>query len=188
MSPSLMEPGKPHIFLLSDRQREKDHIKNYTRSSDAIAEYGDIIDILFEIVETRQLTENAIQLLVDRLDSRFKVIYEQAARRLVELSHYFEQADSVLLELMSHRKSSIRLRIVQSLLRNTPPKESTDVIVMKGLHDKSASVRQFAASRIGQLRMKHLLPELKCLLETETDENVLAEIHCAFQNIDDNNK
>ena len=173
MSPSLSEPGKPHIFLLDDSQQEKNHVYNYTKSPEAVAEFADIVDVMFEIVEKKLLSESGINLLVERLNSRFKVVYEEAGRRLVQLSHYFEDAGKKLVQLMSHRKASIRLRVVQSLWTDTPPREITDSIIRCGLMDKSISVRQFAADRIGQFQLNYFVPQLRELLKNEQNKKVI---------------
>jgi vesicle coat complex subunit len=183
MSPSLVEPGKPHIFLLDDPELEKNHVKAYTKSPEAMSEYAEIVDVLFRIVLTKQLSDVSLHLLAQRMRSRFKVVYEQAGRRLVQLSHYFDKAGSVLLVLMSDSNATIRVRVIQSLWTQTPPPELTDLIIRKGLGDKSSMVRQFAISRIGQLKLKHLASDLRAILLKEKNEKLTKEARYALQSL-----
>ncbi|MHC4296836.1 MAG: hypothetical protein ACYS7Y_06015 [Planctomycetota bacterium] len=183
MSPSLIEPGKPHVFLLATPQQEKDHVANCAKSIDAIAEYGDIIDALFEIVEDKALSDDNLALLCERMTSRFKIVYEQAGRRLVQLSHYFETARTALFELLSHNRCSVRVRVVQALWSDTPPADVTDKIIRTALQDKSSNVRSFAASRVTQLKLNHLKGELREARAIEDNEKVISEIDFALQEL-----
>jgi hypothetical protein len=185
MSPSLREQGKPHIFLLRDPQREKENVKNYTRSTEAIAEYADIVDVLYQVIELKQISEGSLDLLAQRLGSRFKLVADAAGTRLIQLSHYFPAVQQKLLELMDDHRHQIRLRVVQSIWTDTPPQETTDVILRKGLKDKSATVRQFAVSRIGSHRLKHFQRDISHLLQKETSEKVIAEGQYALQQLQD---
>ena len=100
--------------------------------------------------------------------------YKEWQRRFPQADcHYFEDAGKKLVQLMSHRKASIRLRVVQSLWTDTPPREITDSIIRCGLMDKSISVRQFAADRIGQFQLNYFVPQLRELLKNEQNKKVI---------------
>lgn len=185
MSPSLREQGKPHIFLLRDQQREKENVKNYTRSTEAIAEYADVVDVLYQVIERKELSEGSLDLLTERLGSRFKVVADTAGTRLVQLSHYFPNVQQRLLELMDDNRHQIRLRVVQSIWTDTPPSETTDEILRKALKDKSVAVRQFAVSRIGSHRLRHFQRDISHLLQVEKSEKVIAEGQSALQQLQD---
>lgn len=184
MSPSLREKGKPHIFLLREPHREKEHAQNYTKSAEAIAEYADIVDILYQVVERKELSEGALDLLIERLGSRFKLVADTAGTWLVQLSHYFPIVQQKLLELMDDHRHQIRLRVVQSIWTEIPPQEITDQILRKALIDKSGVVRQFAVSRIGLHRLKHLEKEMIQLLKEEKNEKVIAEGQYTLQKLE----
>ncbi len=183
MSPSLSEEGKPKIFLLRDPQREKDQAKKYTNSKEAIAEYADIVDILYQVVEKKELPLSALNILKERFASRFKLVADVAGTRLVQLSHYFPDVQRALLELIDDKRHQIRLRVVQSIWTDYPPKEVTDEILRKALTDKSAVVRQFAVSRIGSEGFNHLQEYVVNILAEERNEKVLAEGHYALQQL-----
>jgi len=185
MSPSLREQGKPHIFLLRDPQREKENVKNYTKSTEAVTEYADIIDVLYQVIERKELSVGSLDLLAQRLGSRFKLVADAAGTRLVQLSHYFPNVQQKLLELMTDHRHQIRLRVVQSIWSDTPPQETTDEILQKALKDKSAVVRQFAVSRIGSHRFKHFQGDIGRLLQTEKSEKVIAEGQHALKQLND---
>ena len=110
-------------------------------------EYYDIVDVLYNIVETHSLGGSELKILVESMKSRFKFVYESAGRRLVQLSHYFPEAGTALLGLMKHPKAIVRVRVVQAIWSDIPPKEITDQILSLGYRDKSKKVRQFTADR-----------------------------------------
>jgi len=120
---------------------------NYTNNPDALNEYNRIVDALYNIVETKSLSETELRVLIGSLKSRFKFVYESAGRRLVQLSHYFPEAGTALLELMKNPKAIIRVRVVQALWSDIPPKEITDEILALGARDRSKKVREFATDR-----------------------------------------
>ncbi|NVN89602.1 MAG: hypothetical protein HXX11_03270 [Desulfuromonadales bacterium] len=152
---------------------------------EAISEYADIVDILYQVVERKELSEGALDLLTERLGSRFKLVADTAGTRLVQLSHYFPNVEQKLLELMDDNRHQIRLRVVQSIWTDSPPSETTDEILRKALKDKSATVRQFAVSRIGSHRLKHFQRDISHLLQEETSEKVIAEGQYALQQLQD---
>jgi hypothetical protein len=179
----MIEPGKPHIFLLGTPQREKDHFAKYIDLPEAATEYAAIVDALFVVVETKSLSEENLTIIRNGMNSRFKAVYEQAGRRLVQLSHYFDEAGDALLALSVNQKSSMRLRVVQAIWSDLPPQDIADKIIRAGLHDKNISIRIFAASRIGQLKLKHLLAELQQVKVSETNEKVLTSIDYALDEL-----
>lgn len=82
MSPSLCEPRKPHVFLLEDPAREKEHYARFASCIEAADELSPLIDAVYEAVLNHALSAQAIQAIQAAVRSRFKVVHELAAKRL----------------------------------------------------------------------------------------------------------
>ena len=145
--PSLSQSGKPFVHLLDDPAREKAHATRYTTKSDAIDEYGVVVDAMFRIVISQALSSTDQAVLGTAMRSRHKLVWEEAGRRLMQLSHYFPETSEVLLDLLGDPSAKIRVRVVQSVWTDRPPLELMRSILARGLQDASAEVRRFSADR-----------------------------------------
>lgn len=145
--PSLSQSGKPFVHLLDEPAREKAHAARYTKKSDAIDEYGTVVDAMFRIVTGQTLSSVDQAVLKNAMRSKHKLVWVEAGRRLMQLSHYFPAASEALLDLFGDPSAKIRVRVVQSIWTDRPPPELMKSILARGMQDVSAEVRQFSADR-----------------------------------------
>ena len=145
--PNLPQSGKPLVYLLEDPAKEKAHVQNYTKNSDAIAEYAILVDALFRIVIGKDLMTEDLSVLKESMKSAHKVVWEEAGRRMMQFSHYFPTAIDALLELLSDRKAKIRVRVIQSIWADRPPEDIMRRILDQGRKDVSSEARLFSEDR-----------------------------------------
>jgi len=145
--PSLKADRKPTIWLLDDPDREKDLAKKNIKNPETLVEYFKVLDAIYSVVNSKALVDSDLEALSESMESRFTVVYQAAGRRLVQLAHYFPEAGAALLKVMNNSKAAVRVRVVQALWTDIPPKEIVDEILELGEKDKSKNVREFTADR-----------------------------------------
>ena len=145
--PNLSLSGKPLVYLLEEPAKEKAHVQNYTKNPEAIAEYGVLVDALFRIVFGRELVTEDLDVLKKSMKSPHRVVWEEAGRRMMQLSHYFPAAVDALFELLGDRKAKIRVRVIQSIWSDRPPEDIMRKILDQGRIDVSSEVRLFSEER-----------------------------------------
>lgn len=145
--PFFSKPGKPFIYLLDDPEREKQHGRCFTKRPEAHPQYDLLIDALFRIVTAQALSAEDLAILTLSMKSSYKVVYEEAGRRLMQLSHYFPAAADALMALLDDPKAKIRVRVIQSIWSDRPPEDVMRKIIDRGMQDVSAEVRLFAQER-----------------------------------------
>jgi hypothetical protein len=147
--PNLSQSGKPLVYLLEDPSKEKAHVQNYTNKPETIAQYGDLVDALFRIVIGKELMTEDLDVLKKAMKSPHKLVWEEAGRRMMQLSHYFPTVIDALFELLGDRKAKIRVRVIQSIWADRPPEDIMKRILDQGLKDVSSEVRLFSEDRAG---------------------------------------
>ena len=181
--PTLKDGTKPRIFLLDDPAREKAHATNYTKEAEALKEYSLLVEAIYPIVMDHVLLEEALNSITSAFESRFKFVWETAGRYLMSLSHYFPNALERSLSLAKAKKSSMRLRVIQSQFSLTLPEPFLTEVLKAALSDPSAQVRQFAAIRCGNFRRADLLSALQTQLAQESATKVKESLEYAIAEI-----
>lgn len=168
------EPNKPSIFLFNDGSEYwKDD--NQVQSSDIVKAQNRLMDEVFNVVKERSLLPTTIPLLREGIQTHDRDLAFNHIIWARTLSHYFEELGQLLLEMISHRKATVRLRVIQSM-NPLPTGTVSDQILQKGLNDVSKHVRRFAAMRIWELDQRHLFPFLLDRLKVEPEADLSLEI------------
>jgi hypothetical protein len=180
MSPRLSEKNKPDIFLLDSKDREIAHYFTQIKKDEAKSELIDLISCIYEIVEKHQFNKENSEVITRMIASKYKMIYEMAGRRLVQLSHYFEMAENLLLSLSKSKKSNIRLRIIQSIWTEAPKRSVMLEIIENGLKDNNSNVRIFSAERAVLWDTIELFSDFEIAINSEKDLKVLKNLEINY--------
>jgi hypothetical protein len=165
---SLKEHNKPTVFIWGD-YREKNHIDRAKTDTAVLKRYDDLFDEIYSIIIHRRLNEGSIGLFKECFTNKSKILWETSGNWIMQLTHYFSQFEALAQRLSSHKSSTVRLHLIQSLWEHLPTQNTLNEILTKGLHDISKQVRFYSASRIEMLFRKENLSDLKSALALEQE-------------------
>lgn len=175
------EPNKPSIFLFNDGSEYwKDD--DPSQPSEAVIAQNRLMDEVIHVIKKRELLPSTVPLLREGIQTHDRDLAFNHIAWTMTLSHHFEELGRLLLEMMTHRKATVRLRVIQ-MMGPLPAGTVSDQILLKGLNDVSKHVRNFAVQRIWELDQRHLFPILIDRQKVEPDADLalnlkkLIEIH-----------
>jgi hypothetical protein len=187
------EPNKPSIFLFNDGSEYwKDD--DPSQPSEAVIAQNRLMDEVIHVIKKRELLPSTVPLLREGIQTHDRDLAWNHIGWTMTLSHHFEELGQLLVEMMAHRKASVRLRVIQCMHALPSPNVSNE-IYLKGLNDVSKHVRKFAISHIFELELTHLYPfiidrqKVEPIAEIALQIKKLIEIHTVGYcvDIDQNN-
>jgi hypothetical protein len=165
----MVEEGKPKIELPADVEAEIARITNYTRSDLIRAQSEAVIRAIYEIVQTRQIDKANLSSLLRGFESKYKFVWEDAGRRLMQLSHYFPEVRDELFRIINTEIAELRLKLVKAIWKAVPPRSLMLTILRRGLVDEDREVRHFSVDRVRAQNCAELVDDLHALRARETD-------------------
>jgi hypothetical protein len=124
------------------------------------------IDRYDAIGETAKISPDLLKPIVEAASSQRRPLYENVTTLLGQLTEHYQEARDAVAAMSVDSRSLVRFNAILCLGSSTPLAFVLELL-RRGLHDKSARVRQKASDWAGRLRLRDVVPDLESALPGE---------------------
>jgi hypothetical protein len=172
MEQTLKETNKPTLFVWGDF-REKNCKDRNKLKNEQLELFDELIDEVYLIIQTKTVRQNSINVFSKCISQNTQQLWAESGKWIMLFSHYFQEFETLISELLNHKSSTTRLHIIQSIWDNLPPDKVVVETLKRGLKDSNKKVRHFSINRIETLNLTDLLSDLVELQKSETEKDNL---------------
>lgn len=169
---------KPRLFSFS-REVEIGNFEEVITDPEERRSLEGVIDAFIEICRAQSVTQDTLMPIARGSRHRSAYVRGVAITRLTVLTHYFDEASTVLEAIARDPDEEVRL-YATAALPNTPDPVAIPLIE-RALSDDSWRVRKAAAVAAGAMVADRLLPILQSRISAESDARVRVQLSLAAE-------